>query len=217
MRFIRFRHHSAVEMRGVVDDGTVYRIHGSFFQNFTLTQETYPFHEIIPLPPVLPQTMAFCGGGIRSYVKSPASLAAGGRLPYPAPGVLYCVPRIAFVIRKTNLAEIFGAAPMLDFISAPDIAGLADSGAAYTMIGPSVRQPYRWQDITPVLAVNGETFPLPLNPEAIGQEIDRALPLVPFITGDIIAVGIGESRPCERGVIIEIRFDETEVLSCRII
>ncbi len=48
MKFIRFKTKGPSEMKGLEDEGIITRIHGSFFQNYTVTDETYTMADITP-------------------------------------------------------------------------------------------------------------------------------------------------------------------------
>ena len=64
MKFLRFKT-GKVEKKGIFTDGKIKEITGSFFNDFTVTENTYSFEDVKILPPVLPSKIVCIG---RNYV-----------------------------------------------------------------------------------------------------------------------------------------------------
>lgn len=216
MRYVRFRASGATEMKGILDGDTVTRIHGSFFQNHTVTDEIYSVADIIFLPPVLPRTIACFGGGLKSYMKSPASLEAGGSITLPPAGTLYCVPRLAFVLDKRTDLNVFGVMPMLDFITSPDYGDAASSGAGYTMTGPVMYNTLSVYSYSLRFSVGGRA--VDVRPDSAGiADALQDVSSVRIVTGDIAAYALSSAVQCGKDDEITFQFEPETVLRAHIV
>lgn len=207
MKFMRFKAEGPQEMKGIAEGNTITRIHGSFFQNYTVTGEKYDLVAVKPLPPVLPRTIGCFGAGARSYIKSPASLAAGGEIICPESGKLYCVPRLGFVLTKGGSADIFGIMPVLDFITEREYGGIEASRPGYTAAGPLLCADPAAYSYRPEFTLNGTGHSFTPNYGKLVQELPGIMQ-VALVTGDLLAFGLGECFECHPGDKLGIAFEQ---------
>jgi 2-keto-4-pentenoate hydratase/2-oxohepta-3-ene-1,7-dioic acid hydratase in catechol pathway len=68
MKLLRFAK-DKFEMKGIYEDGKIRRVIGSFFDNFTVTDEVYSEEEIVFLPPVIPSKFVCVGRNYAEHAK----------------------------------------------------------------------------------------------------------------------------------------------------
>ena len=216
MKFIRFKADTPQEMKGIMEGGTITRIHGSFFQNYTVADEKYDPELVRLLPPVLPRTIACFGEGAGTYIKSPASLGAGGEIVCPEGNILYCVPRLGFVLTKSGSADIFGIMPVLDFITEREYGGIEASCPGYTATGPLLYADPAAYSYRPEFTVNGMRHSFAPNYGKLAQELPGIM-RVELVTGDLLAFGLGECFECHPGDKLSIAFEREHPLAVSLV
>ncbi|MDR0454968.1 MAG: fumarylacetoacetate hydrolase family protein [Deferribacteraceae bacterium] len=214
MRFVRYtdkKSGNPVEMKGVLDNAAVYRLHGSFLNNYTVENRAFSTDEIVFLPPVLPAAIMCVNP---SYAKSTASLAGNrSRVKIPAGlSYIYCLPRTAFVIKNlpnnsNGSAALFGVTLMLDFFTEAGNPAATASYDGYTVLGPSI-----------CTEVNGwigfqindkKLFNSAVPEDKYVKFLGEFFSVMTFRAGDILALTLTEDvYKCTRGDMLSLAYGE---------
>ena len=95
MKFVRFRD-GKVEKKGIFINGKIKEITGSFFNEYTVTENIYDFDNVKILPPILPSKIVCIG---RNYVAHAKEL--GNEIP-EAP-LMFLKPSTAVIGHRDNI------------------------------------------------------------------------------------------------------------------
>lgn len=130
MNIVKFLAGSPAEMKGIVENNTVKRVHGSVLSQFTATEEVYPLSDITLIPPFLPRT-TICADISGSYcIKSAASFSASDFFCFYKEEIV-CTPYICAIL-KDRAGNIAATALMLSFADKNNTLSSAVKG--YTRI-----------------------------------------------------------------------------------
>lgn len=185
MKFLRFSK-DKVEMKGIYEDGKIRRIFGSFFDNYTVSDEIYDEEEVTFLPPVIPSKFVCVGRNYAEHAKelgnevptepliflkpSTAANAHKGDILYPpmsnkvdheAELAVVIGKRCSQVSEKDAMKYVFGYTCLND-ITARDIQKKenkftrAKSFDTFAPFGPFIETEFDYENVGIRCRVNGE-------------------------------------------------------------